>query len=74
MGRPVSVKDREMTQAVITWNTHKTDAGYAYRVYTVGYRVASETLREGVCATRAIAVHRAKAWLRYYNAQARRVG
>lgn len=57
---------------VITWNTTKTETGFDYRVYTVGYQVASETLKTGHCATRAIATNRAKAWTRAFKAQARK--
>jgi hypothetical protein len=53
---------------VTTWNTHKTETGFEYRVYTVGYQVPSETLKAGLCATRAQAVSKAKAWTRYFKA------
>lgn len=57
---------------VITWNTHKTEAGFVYRVYTIGHQVASETLKTGVCATRAQAMSRAKAWTRHFKAAQRK--
>jgi len=56
---------------VITWNTHKTEAGFAFRVYTIGYQVQGETLKEGVCASRAQATLLAKKWTRYFKAQQR---
>lgn len=62
-----------MTSQVITWNTHKTEGGFEFRVYTVGYQIASETLKTGVCRSRAVAVRLAKQWTRYLKAQARKV-
>jgi len=61
-----------MTNSVITWNTHKTEGGFEFRVYTVGYQVPSEILKSGVCRTRAVAVRMAKQWTLYLKAQARR--
>ena len=57
---------------VIGWNTHKVTNGYEFRVYTVGYQVPSETLKTGVCSSRAIAKLQAQKWTRYFKAQARR--
>ncbi len=60
-----------MTNTVITWNTHKTEAGFEFRVFTVGYQVPSETLKSGVCASRAKAKLLAQKWVRYLKAQQR---
>lgn len=57
---------------VITWNTHKVEGGFEYRVHTVGYQVAGETLRSGICSTRAKAVRLAKQWTIYLKAQQRK--
>lgn len=57
---------------VITWNTTKTETGFDYRVYSFGHQIPTVTLRTGSCATRAIAVNRAKAWTRAFKAQARK--
>lgn len=56
---------------IITWGTHKTEAGFEYRVYTVAYQAKSEILKTGLCATRAQAASKAKAWVRYFKAQQR---
>lgn len=59
---------------VITWNTSKTERNtYKWRVYKVGYQVASVELKSGECATRAQAVGAAKRWSRYCKQQARNV-
>lgn len=60
-----------MSDRVITWNTHKVETGYEFHVYSFGYQMANETLKEGVCATRAKATLRAQKWTRYFKAQAR---
>lgn len=52
---------------VVTWNTHKTAAGYQFKVYTVGYQVPTVVLKEGVMSSRARAKTRAQAWVRYYK-------
>lgn len=57
---------------VITWNTHKTEGGFQFRVYTVGYQVASVELKTGVCSSRAKAKLLAQKWVRYLKAQQRR--
>jgi hypothetical protein len=57
---------------VITWNTHKTEAGFAFKVFTVGYQVQGEVLKTGLCATREQATRKAKAWTRYFKAEQRR--
>lgn len=56
---------------VITWKTTKTAAGFEFRVYTFGYQIVSQTLKAGVCPTRAKAVLRAKKWCRYLKSQQR---
>lgn len=56
---------------VITWNTHKTEAGFTFRVFTVGYQVQGETLKSGICASREQATRLAKKWVRYFKAQQR---
>lgn len=52
---------------VITWRTQKTDFGFEFRVFTVGYKMESVTLRVGFAPTRAKAVRQAKAWTRYFK-------
>lgn len=59
-----------MTSSVITWNTHKVQGGFQFKVYTVGYQVPSETLKIGVCASRAKAVRLAKQWCLYLKRSA----
>jgi hypothetical protein len=56
---------------IITWNTQKTAEGFEFRVYQFAYQVSSQTLKIGVCATRAQATLRAKKWTRYFKAQQR---
>lgn len=56
---------------VITWQTTKTETGFAFRVYSFGYQIPEITLKSGVCATRAIAVGQAKRWSRYLKSQQR---
>ena len=57
---------------VITWNTTKTASGlYQFRVYTLGYQVEGETLKTGICRTRAQATGWAKKWTRYFKAKQR---
>ena len=53
---------------VITWNTTKTSQGFEFNVYTVGFQVPSQTLKTGVCSSRAKAVLQAKKWVRYFKA------
>jgi hypothetical protein len=57
---------------VTTWNTHKTEAGFEFRVYRLGYQVPTETLKQGVCSSRAKAVLLAKKWVRWFKAQERK--
>ena len=54
---------------IITWNTSKTAQGFEFRVYQMGYQVPSQTLKTGVCVSRAQATLRAKKWTRYFKAQ-----
>lgn len=56
---------------VITWNTQKTETGFTFRVYTIGYQVEGETLKAGTYPTRARAMAAAKKWTRYFKAQQR---
>ena len=56
---------------VITWNTHKTEAGFAFRVYSVGYQIPSQELKTGICGSRAKAVSHAKKWCLYFKAKQR---
>jgi hypothetical protein len=53
---------------IITWNTTKTAGGFEYRIYQMGYQMAAQTLKTGICATRAQATLRAKKWTRYFKA------
>lgn len=57
------------TEMVITWSTTKIETGFQFRVYSFGYQVPSETLKIGVCNTRAKAVLQAKKWSRYLKSQ-----
>jgi len=61
-----------MTDRVITWRTRKTEAGYEYRVYSLGYQVPAETLKTGVVATRAMATLRGKRWSAHFKAEAQK--
>lgn len=61
-----------MTTRVPTWRTTKVDGGFEYHVYSFGYQVPEETLKLGVCATRAQAKGFAQRWLRRYKAQQRK--
>lgn len=56
---------------VTTWNTHKTEAGFEFRVYRLGYQVPTVVLKTGVRPSRAKAVLLAKKWVRYFKAQER---
>lgn len=58
-----------MTSTVIGWNTTKTADGFQFRVYTVGYQVPTETLKTGICSSRAKAKLQAQKWARYLKAQ-----
>jgi hypothetical protein len=60
-----------MNHSVIAWNTHKIEGGFRFDVYTVGYQVPSETLKTGVCSSRAKAKLLAQKWVRYLKAQQR---
>ena len=71
-----------MTTKNISWNTTKTDAGYAYKVYEIvprttpneiGHYADTVMMRTGVERSRAIAKNRAQAWCRYLKAEARKV-
>lgn len=57
---------------VITWNTHKVDRGYEFHVYAFAYQEANETLKRGICATRAQATGKAKEWCRWFKRQPQR--
>lgn len=52
---------------VITWNTSKTDAGYTWRVFTIGHAPGSTTLKSGTAKTRARATGHAKRWCLYFR-------
>lgn len=63
----------------ITWNTTKTDAGFAFRVYEVIPRAVPNsdgsyadfvTLKTGALSTRAQAKGQAQRWCRYLKAAA----
>ena len=62
--------------SVISWNTHKTETGnYRWEVYSFEYQTPQQVLKAGECPTRARAVTKAKAWLRFFKAtQAPREG
>lgn len=62
-----------MTVRVITFNTHKTEGGFEFHVYSFGYQLPTETLKRGVYRTRARATGHAKRWLRWFKAQPHRV-
>ena len=59
-----------MSHRVITWSTHKFATGYEWRVYSFGYQVPQETLKSGICNTRAKAMGEAKRWTIYLKGKA----
>lgn len=59
---------------VITWNTHKTAAGFEFRVYSFGYQVPNVTLKTGTCSSRAKAKLMAQKWVRFLKSNARTSG
>ena len=54
---------------VISWNTSKTAEGFAFRVYAIEYQAPTETLKTGVCSSRAKATLLARKWTRYFKSQ-----
>ena len=55
---------------VVTWRTHKTETGFDYAVIEIAYKTPTKTLKTGTLPTRARAVTKAKAWVRFFKAQA----
>ena len=55
---------------VIMWTTHKTEAGFEFRVIAVEHGKKTETLNSGVYPTRAKAKAAGQKWTKYYKQQA----
>lgn len=58
-----------MTQTVLNWNTKKTESGFEFRVYSIGYDTRTETLKTGTAASRAVAKRLATRWMMYFKAE-----
>jgi hypothetical protein len=67
----VSVSSERETEMITTWRTTKTETGFSFTVFQIGYQVPSVTLKTGECSSRAKAMLLAKKWVRYFKAQQR---
>ena len=61
-----------MPPTVISWRTHKRQSDYRWVVFSLGHQIATEILKEGVCATRARAAGMGRRWVRYLTVRQRR--
>lgn len=61
--------DSKQIGRVVSWNTTKTAAGYAFTAYSFSGQADRAVHAAGTLPTRAQAVGKAKAWVRYLKSQ-----